>query len=148
MVRITRKRTHRRGESAASITRKTSPMEYDDLNTATPSVDVSRLALVLTWIARQMPANRLPERPDRAEYPQLWYCWPRWSKRIKWIHRLKTWLCGKLTGHEWSRTEWGYRGGKHVDRWCRWCNHCASVPIAESPPPNQILADLTDKLGK
>lgn len=100
---------------------------------------------ILTWIASKMPANN---RPDRAEYPQLWYCWPRWTKRIRWIHRLKTWLCGKLTGHEWSKIEWGYGGGKHVDHWCRWCDHCASVPIVESPPPNQALSDLANKITK
>ena len=123
-------------------------METPIENTAAPSVEVPRIVLALTWIARQMPANHLQERPDRAEYPQLWYCWPRWSKRIKSIHRFKTWLCGKLTGHEWSKTEWGYGGGKHVDCWCRWCDYCDSVPLAESPPPNQTLADLSDELGK
>lgn len=36
-------------------------------------------------------------------------------------------MCG-LTGHELSRTEWGYCGGQYADRWCRWCNKMIKVP--------------------
>lgn len=95
---------------------------------------------ILEHIARLHPKNH---RADRIEYPQLWYCWPNWTKRIRWVGQLKKWLCAKITRHEWSKTEWGYGGGKNVDRWCRWCGHCASMPLAESPPPSAEMKRLT-----
>ena len=42
-------------------------------------------------------------------------------------------LCGRLTGHEPSKTEWGYGGGRYVDRWCRWCNLQIQVPASDAP---------------
>lgn len=98
---------------------------------------------MLVFLASLHPKNR---KSDRRNYPQLWYCWPVWTKRIKWIHTVKTWLCSKLTGHEWSETEWGYGGGKMCDRWCRWCDKFAQIPVEESPPPNPLLADLVPEV--
>jgi len=98
----------------------------------------------LLWIAKRHPKNQAPERQ---EYPQLWYCWPAWTKRVKWVHRLKTWVCSKLTGHEWSLTETGYSRGKHVDKWCRWCDCMTTVPREESPLSAE-MEELSEQLGK
>jgi len=84
---------------------------------------------LLLWVARCHPKNQTPENIG---YPQLWYCWPRWTKRVEWVRRLKTWLCGKTTGHEWSKTESGYSKGG-VDCWCRWCDEMVTMPLCESP---------------
>lgn len=59
-------------------------------------------------------------------YPQTWYYMPK-RKRWPWTCKALQWLCG-LTGHELSKTEWGYGGGKYADRWCRWCNKMIVVP--------------------
>src|SRR5208283_2278439 len=63
-----------------------------------------------------------------------------------WLRPLVQWACGLVSGHEPSRTEWGYGGGKFVDRNCRWCDHRIKVPIQEDPPPNDLLEDLASKL--
>lgn len=63
-----------------------------------------------------------------------------------WLRPLLQWFCGLVTGHEPSKTEWGYGGGKFVDRNCRWCDYRIKVPIQEDPPPNDLLADLASKL--
>jgi hypothetical protein len=60
-----------------------------------------------------------------------------------WLRPTLQWLCGILSGHELSETEWGYGGGKMVDRNCRWCDKTIHVPMAESPAPNRPLQDLT-----
>ena len=57
------------------------------------------------------------------------------------------WLCGKLTGHELSKTEWGYGGGKFVDRNCRWCDKVIKVPKQEDDPPNDVLKGLAHDMG-
>ena len=43
------------------------------------------------------------------------------------IYRLIQFICG-MFGHELSKTEWGYGGGKYADRWCRWCNKLIILP--------------------
>lgn len=63
-----------------------------------------------------------------------------------WMRPLLQKICGWMTGHEPSRTEWGYGGGKFVDRNCRWCDQLLQVPIAEDPPPNDLLAGLASKM--
>jgi hypothetical protein len=92
----------------------------------------------LELVARFAPSNKLY---GRELYPQLWYCWPRWAgRRNPRIFRVRTWLCGKLTGHELSRTEWGYGGGKFVNMNCRWCDKAFSIPLSESMRPESLPA--------
>lgn len=55
-------------------------------------------------------------------YPQTWALVSRISRKSKWRGSIIRFLCWLLTGHELSKTEWGYGGGNKVDRWCRWCN--------------------------
>jgi len=98
---------------------------------------------LLLWVARCHPKNQTAVNID---YPQLWYCWPRWTKRVKWVHRLKTWLCGKITGHEWSETESGY-SGCGVDRWCRWCDKMVTMPLSESPLSGE-MKDLSKQIKR
>ncbi len=40
-----------------------------------------------------------------------------------------------MTGHEISKTEWGYGGGLFVDRNCRWCDKVIKVPKYEEDIP-------------
>lgn len=63
-----------------------------------------------------------------------------------WLRPFLLWLCSKLTGHEPSKTEWGYGGGRFVDRNCRWCDKLLKVPISEDPPPNNMLEGLTGEM--
>lgn len=56
------------------------------------------------------------------------------------------WICGFLTGHEISKTEWGYGGGKFADCNCRWCDHVIKVPVKENPPPNPVLETLANEM--
>ncbi|KKK86352.1 hypothetical protein LCGC14_2764120 [marine sediment metagenome] len=41
-------------------------------------------------------------------------------------------ICGIITRHAASKTEWGYGGGKTVDGWCRWCNKPLEVPYEKA----------------
>jgi len=109
----------------------------------------------LIWVARMHPSNW-----DREgwEYPQLWSVtlrwWPRWNRKLKTIGvyrhatglKVVQWLCGCLSGHHLSRTEWGYGGGFFVDRHCRWCDHVIRVPKVEEDPPD-VLKDIVNELG-
>jgi hypothetical protein len=61
------------------------------------------------------------------DYFQTWQYVARIGKRNKWRAKIIQFLCGLLTGHELSKTEWGYGGGNKVDRWCRWCNKLIAV---------------------
>lgn len=88
-------------------------------------------------IARRHPKNR------GSDYPQLWHCWPRWTKRIAWVHRVKMRLCSLSTGHEWSETEIG-TNGRGTDHWCRWCDHHVTLPRDESPLPDSLRGLLRD----
>lgn len=108
--------------------------------------------LLLPWIARLHPSNW---RKDRWGYPQLWWVTPRWDTKLKrqGIYRLTKrlkvvqWVCGCATGHEMSDTEWGYGGGRFVDRHCRWCDKVFKVPKAEEDLPHPALNDAADELG-
>lgn len=84
---------------------------------------------------------RLPKNNsfEGQKYPQLWHSWPRWTKRIRWVHRLKTWACGKITGHEWSLTETGTHGNG-TDKWCRWCDAMVTMPRSEAPLNDPLKA--------
>jgi hypothetical protein len=48
-----------------------------------------------------------------------------------WLYAAARALCGKLTGHSPSKTEWGYGGGGFGDVWCRWCNQLGRIPLSE-----------------
>lgn len=104
----------------------------------------------MSLIARCHPKNWTK---SRWAYPQLWYCMPRYwvrdskgapVRRAKLRPILET-LCGWFTGHELSKTEWGYGGGKFVDHNCRWCDKVIKVPKVESPPPG-MLGDIVDEM--
>lgn len=58
------------------------------------------------------------------EYPQTWNYMPH----SRWLRAKLQILCGKLIGHEGSKTEWGYGGGDFVDNNCRWCDFVLKVP--------------------
>jgi hypothetical protein len=98
---------------------------------------------ILLWLIRLHPKNQTAANID---YPQLWYCWPGWTKRIKLLHKLKTWLCGKITNHEWSKTEVGY-SGRGVHHWCRWCDKMVTMPLCESPL-SKNLKNLAKEIKK
>ena len=95
----------------------------------------------MEYLASLHPKNKTKKRQI---YPQLWYCAPfkSNSKGRKFIE----FLCGILTGHEISNTEWGYGGGDYVDRHCRWCDKLIQVRKEEEIPPPE-LDDLVDELG-
>ena len=101
---------------------------------------------VLCFVTLLHPKN---QSENRSEYPQLWYCMPRRFIEGKLTKRaaMLQWLCKRFTGHEISKTEWGYGGGKFVDRNCRWCDKVIKVPKREEEPPNEELKDLTQELG-
>ena len=72
-------------------------------------------------------------------YPQLWDCWPKWtSRKHPRTYKFRTWLCGVLTGHEISKTEWGYGGGKYADVNCRWCDKMFQVHLSETDRPEGL----------
>lgn len=52
----------------------------------------------------------------------------RWPIVGKILYTAIQWLCGKICGHEPSKTEWGYGTGEYADTWCRWCNKFMQVP--------------------
>jgi hypothetical protein len=105
------------------------------------------LLRLLPHVARLHPKNW---RPDRWRYPQLWYCGPkRWKRNKRGVILRKArprlfleWLCGAMTGHELSKTEWGYGGGKFIDRNCRWCDKFVQVPKDEEPTKRDRLLDI------
>jgi hypothetical protein len=37
-----------------------------------------------------------------------------------------------------SKTEWGYGGGRYVDRHCRWCDKIFSIPKDEEIFPFEV----------
>lgn len=77
---------------------------------------------------------------DGRWYPQTWGLV---SRLPAWMQRLARRVCARR-GHRMSRTEWGYDGGRHLDVWCRWCNHYASVPLSEMPDTGRKALDLMD----
>jgi hypothetical protein len=103
------------------------------------------IRLGLVWISRLHPKNWTQERWS---YPQLWYCFPRWTRRRTnpKLYALRIAICGRVTGHELSNTEWGYGGGNLVDRHCRWCDKLIQVPRSEEQVP-AALKDIADAIG-
>ena len=98
---------------------------------------------LLPYIALMHPKNW---KYDRKSYPQMWHLWGKYlgyrNKKRKFIER----ICGLLTGHEPSKTEWGYGGGNYVDRWCRWCDKLMKVHKLEEKLPD-ALGEAADMLG-
>ncbi|KKL23295.1 hypothetical protein LCGC14_2426800 [marine sediment metagenome] len=104
---------------------------------------------LLPKLAKLHPRNHTE---DRLKYPQLWYCMPKryaynrtGEKRRTFISLFLQWLCGIFTGHELSKTEWGYGGGELLDRNCRWCDKYFSIPKNEEPTKRDALEDLWNK---
>ncbi len=99
------------------------------------------------WPARTIFAKRFWNEPFK-DYPQTWYYMPHWKPTKLFLQ----WLCGIICGHEHSKTEWGFGGGKFVDHWCRWCNKCIQVPISEArflhPTFNEMRPDKTMKFDE
>jgi hypothetical protein len=94
------------------------------------------------------------------KYPQTWHLTPK-----RWIecknefypngrHKLKRsklklfveWLCETFIGHEISKTERGYDGGRMIDCSCRWCDKTIQVPVEETN--NQCLVNFFNSLKK
>ena len=48
---------------------------------------------------------------------------------------------------QFGSTEWGYGGGKFVDRNCRWCDQPIKVPKQEEAVPHPALDELADGMG-
>lgn len=65
-------------------------------------------------------------------YLQTWGLSSRLNRLWKPLGTSLRWLCGKLTGHHPSKTEWGYGGGDKADVWCRWCNQIGQIPITDA----------------
>jgi hypothetical protein len=64
-------------------------------------------------------------------------------------------ICGFLTGHEISMTEWGYGSTsnekskcwkQYIDRSCRWCDKSIEIPITENilPQPFKGLMNVLE----
>jgi len=79
---------------------------------------------ILSKLALLHPKNHTS---SNREYPQTWYLMPKKRNYPKLRYFIQQ-MCGLLTGHELSKTEWGYGGGKYADRWCRWCDKMIRVP--------------------
>ena len=65
------------------------------------------------------------------------------------VYRILQKVCGYITGHEWSKTEWGY-GEDGVDVWCRWCNKFDSSPVKDAvllfPRIRKLIYNITGEL--
>jgi hypothetical protein len=65
------------------------------------------------------------------------------------VYRFLQKICGRITGHEWSKTEWGY-GMDGVDVWCRWCGKFDTISMKEAvlifPEIRKICYQVTGEL--
>ena len=97
---------------------------------------------ILPYLAILHPSNWIDRR---LQYPQLWYCMPFKGNSLgrKAIEK----ICGFLTGHEISKTEWGYGGGKFVTRNCRWCDKIILIPKEKEEVPYNLM-DMSKELKK
>ena len=98
-------------------------------------------------------------RDDRFRYPQTWWLMPkRWKKSKIEFHKnghpilkrrqpriILEHICKFLTGHELSKTEWGYGGGKFLHRNCRWCDKFFEVPKDEEPTKRDYLSRILNE---
>lgn len=111
---------------------------------------------ILIFIASKLPRNQIERRQ---KYPQLWIYSPdRWVElknqyhedgrpkvRLSRLRILVCWMCGIITGHEISKTEFGYGGDGFIDRNCRWCGERIKIPIKENIL-GRNMSDLVDYL--
>jgi len=81
----------------------------------------------------------------KLKYPQTWGMAVKIRKRSIRLYEFAVWLCGKLTGHEISKTEWGYGGGEMADYHCRWCDKLIQMPMREET--NEMRIDLAKEMG-
>jgi hypothetical protein len=88
----------------------------------------------MVWLSKNWQKNK------GKDYPQTWNYMPRPGKKI-WLRKTLEWLCG-VTGHEISKTEWGYGGGEYADVWCRWCDKMLKVPKTSIMFKNKMARDL------
>ena len=78
--------------------------------------------------------------PYRQTWPYVSRLWcSGWFGKL--VAELLQRLCGRLTGHEQSKTELGYGGMGMFDVYCRWCNSRWQIPINEHPS-GSFLVDL------
>lgn len=99
---------------------------------------------ILPGIARFHPSNKIE---DREQYPQTWWLMPK-NKKLK---KVVQYICGILSGHEISKTEKGYGGGKFIDCNCRWCDKAIKVPVSECefhPVMKDMIDFMMDHDGK
>ena len=104
---------------------------------------------ILPYIARLHWSNW---RQERWGYPQLWgvtnkIVWKISGRKYRQCKRVVEWVCGFLTGHELSKTEWGYGGGRYIDRHCRWCDRLFKIPKQEENLP-KVFGELIDEFDE
>jgi hypothetical protein len=81
----------------------------------------------------------------RNRYLQTWALvsrMSRWPLIGKVLAKAVRWTCHKVTGHEASKTEYGYGGGDFVDVWCRWCNEPGALHRAAALKKFDSLRNL------
>jgi hypothetical protein len=54
------------------------------------------------------------------------------KRKLPCMGKLIQYLCGVFVGHEPSKTDWGYGGGKNCDVWCRWCDKMFQIPLEQA----------------
>lgn len=142
------KKAERKGESMRRIVRAILPTLARLHPKNCPNRENIRAAYRTTGLSGAELETAVEETVERErQYPQLFNVWPSWtSRRNPRIYRLRTVLCGFLTGHELSETEWGYGGGNLVDRNCRWCDLLIQIPKREEIVP-EVLRGLVEPLG-
>lgn len=99
-------------------------------------------------------------RKGRWHYPQLWWVANKIARFLSGQKKGKELtaqyrktqffievICGFLTGHELSETEWGYGGGRYIDRHCRWCDKTFQLPKQEEFLP-KVFGDFVDGFDK
>jgi len=103
-----------------------------------------------TWLLKhRKEPNIFQEYKNRRKYPQTWNVLLDYRSKVKHSHIAKIieYLCGILTKHEISETEWGYGLGDNMcDYWCRWCNKHFQMPRREeiSDFRTNLMKDIED----
>ena len=72
----------------------------------------------------------IDEYKRKLSYPQTGFLFIRFRRKFK-LLKFSYWLCGLITKHEISETDWGYGGGDMCDYWCRWCDKLFQMPKRE-----------------
>ena len=93
---------------------------------------------------------RLALRLDTHEhggYPQTWHLV---TVRARPIRLGLVFLCGLVTGHELSETEWSYGGEAYAQRNCRWCDKSFHVPkdqiYTEFPDSSEMITEFDARM--